>query len=81
MSNPTDLEAGSKIRVLLVDDHEPFLRVAADFLQRQHELVVVGALRGGEEALAQAQELRPQVILIDLNMPGLNGLRTIPRLR
>jgi DNA-binding NarL/FixJ family response regulator len=81
MSNPTDLEKGPKIRVLLVDDHEPFLRVATDFLQRQHELVVVGALRGGEEALAQAQDLRPQVILIDLNMPGLNGLETIPRLR
>ncbi len=81
MSNPTNLEAGPKIRVLLVDDHEPFLRVATDFLKRQHELVVVGALRGGQEALAQAQGLRPHVILIDLNMPGLNGLEVIPRLR
>jgi DNA-binding NarL/FixJ family response regulator len=81
MSNPTDLEASSKIRVLLVDDHEPFLRVAADFLQRHHELVVGGVARGGEEALAQAQDLQPHVILIDLNMPGLNGLEAIPRLR
>jgi DNA-binding NarL/FixJ family response regulator len=81
MSNPTAFEEGPKIRVLLVDDHEPFLRVATDFLQRHHELVVVGTAREGEEALAQAQALHPQIILLDLNMPGLNGLETIPRLR
>jgi DNA-binding NarL/FixJ family response regulator len=81
MSNPTVLEEGPKIRVLLVDDHESFLRVATEFLQRHHELAIAGALRGGEEALAQAQDLQPQVVLIDLNMPGLNGLETISRLR
>jgi two-component system invasion response regulator UvrY len=81
MSSPTDLEEGLKIRVLLVDDHEPFLRVATDFLQRHHELAVVGALHGGQEALAQTQDLQPHVILIDLHMPGLSGLETISRLR
>lgn len=81
MSNPTDLEEGLKIRVLLVDDHQPFLRVATDFLQRHQGLVVVGALHGGEEALAQAQDLQPQVILLDLTTPSLSGLDTIPRLR
>jgi two-component system response regulator NreC len=81
MSNPMGLQEDLKVCVLLVDDHEPFLRAAADFLQRHHELAVVGVLRGGEEALAQAQDLRPHVILIDLNMPGLNGLETISRLR
>jgi DNA-binding NarL/FixJ family response regulator len=81
MFNPADLEEAIKIRVLLVDDHEPFLRIATEFLQRHHELVVVGTAREGKEALAQAQALSPQVILLDLNMPGLNGLETIPRLR
>ena len=81
MSNPTDLEEASKIRVLLVDDHEAFLRVATEFLQRHDELTVIGVARGGEEALAQAQDLRPEVVLIDLNMPGLGGLETIPLLR
>jgi DNA-binding NarL/FixJ family response regulator len=82
MSNPTDLEEEDvKIRVLLVDDHEAFLRVATEVLQRHHELDVVGVARGGEEALAQAQALRPEVILIDLRMPGLNGMASIPRLR
>ena len=82
MSNPTDLKEASKIRVFLVDDHEAFLRIATEFLQRHHdELTVVGAARGGAEALTQAQDLQPQVILVDLNMPGLSGLETIPRLR
>lgn len=44
-------------------------------------MAVVGVAHGGEEALAQAQDLRPDVILIDLNMPGLSGLETIRRLR
>ena len=81
MSNPTDLEEAIKTRVLVVDDHEPFLRVATGFLQRHQELVVVGAARGGEEGLALAQDLRPEVILMDLRMPGLSGLETISRLR
>ena len=81
MSNPTDLEEGPKISILLVDDHEAFVHVATEFLQRHDDLTVVGVARGGEEALAQAQNLRPLVVLIDLHMPGLSGLETIPRLR
>jgi DNA-binding NarL/FixJ family response regulator len=75
-SNRADPEDSFKIRVLLVDDNEAFRRVAAEFLQRHHELIVVGAICGGEEVLTQAQDLQPQVILI-----GLPGLETISRLR
>ena len=81
MSNPTDLEEDVRIGVLLVDDHEVFLHAATEFLQRHGELAVVGQARRGEEALAQARDLCPEIILIDLNMPGLNGLETISRLR
>jgi DNA-binding NarL/FixJ family response regulator len=81
MSNPTDLEEEAKIHVLLVDDHEAFLRVLTEFLQRHHELAVVGVACGGKEALAQAQNLEPEVILVDLNMPGMKGIETIRRLR
>jgi DNA-binding NarL/FixJ family response regulator len=41
----------------------------------------VGAAGGGEEALALAQDLEPHIVLIDLAMPGLSGLETIPHLR
>ena len=80
MSNRPDPK-DSKIRVLLVNDNRAFLHAATDFLQRQHELLVVGAIRGYEKALAQARDLQPQVILIGLDAPGLIGLQTIPRLR
>ena len=76
--NRADLKDSLRIRVLLVDDNEPFLRVATDFLRRHDELTVVGAICGGEEALAQVQDLGPQVILIGLDKPGLE---TISRLR
>jgi DNA-binding NarL/FixJ family response regulator len=70
-SNRADLRDSPKIRVLLVDDNEAFRRAATEFLQRHHELTVVGAIRGGKEALAQVQDLQPQVILIGLDKPGL----------
>jgi two-component system nitrate/nitrite response regulator NarL len=78
MPNRADLKDSLKIRVLVVDDNEAFLRVATDFLRRHDELTVVGAICGGEEALAQVQDLQPQVILIGLERPGLEIL---PRLR
>jgi DNA-binding NarL/FixJ family response regulator len=78
MPNRADLKDSFKIRVLVVDDNEAFLRVATDFLRRHDELTVVGAICGSEEALAQVQDLGPQVILIGLDKPGLE---TISRLR
>jgi two-component system response regulator NreC len=77
-------DEGSKltpISVLLVDNNPIFLRAASRFLETHAEVVVVGTAAGGEEALARAQELRPQVVLIDLAMPDLPGLQAIPRLR
>jgi DNA-binding NarL/FixJ family response regulator len=69
------------ISVLLVDDNPNFLRIATRFLEQHDDIVVVGAAGGGEEALALAQEVEPDVVLVDLAMPGLSGLETIPRLR
>ena len=68
-------------RVLLVDGNSDFLHVAADFVRRREELVLVGAIEGGEGVMAQALDLNPEVILIDLDMPGLTGLEAIPHLR
>jgi DNA-binding NarL/FixJ family response regulator len=69
------------ISVLLVDDNPGFLRIATRFLEQHDDVVVVGAAGGGEEALALAQDLEPDIVLVDLAMPGLSGLETIPRLR
>lgn len=71
------------ISVLVVDTNPSLLRVLTDFLQEhsQNAVVVVGTARGATEALAQAQALLPQVILLDLQVPGLPCLEMIPRLR
>ncbi len=72
-----------KIAVMLVDDESTFLRITQLFLETHHgqEVEILGTARSGEEALTQAQLLAPQVVLIDLNMPGLSGLQTIPLIR
>jgi DNA-binding NarL/FixJ family response regulator len=69
------------ISVLLVDDNRVFLHIAARFLQEHGDVVVVGAAGGGEEALALAQDLQPDIVVIDLAMPGLSGLVTISLLQ
>jgi DNA-binding response OmpR family regulator len=66
---------------MLVDDNPMFLRATAQFLEAHDDMVVVGTAERGDDALAQAEALRPQAVLIDLAMPGLPGLETIPRLR
>ena len=69
------------ISVLLVDDNPSFLHIATRFLEQHDDVAVVGAAGGGEEALALAQDLEPDIVLVDLAMPGLSGLATIPLLR
>ena len=67
-------------RILLVDDH-PLTRAALAALLKQHAFDVVGEASDGEEAIARAAELHPDLILLDLSMPGLEGLAALPRLR
>jgi DNA-binding NarL/FixJ family response regulator len=67
-------------RILLVDDH-PLTRSALAGLLKQHGFDVVGEAADGEEAIASAQSLDPDLILLDLSMPGLDGLTALPRLR
>ena len=68
------------MRILLVDDH-PITRGALAALLTQHDLSVVGEASDGEEAIELARRLQPQLVLLDLSMPGLDGLQALPRLR
>ena len=63
------------ISVLLVDNSPEFLQVAAAFLSVNPEVAVVGNARSGEEGLRLTAELRPDLVLMDLIMPGMNGLK------
>ncbi len=71
------------VSLLLVDDNAAFLRILRQYLCEcyRDEVVVLASATGGDEALALAQQLRPEVALVDLAMPGLSGLEVIRRLR
>jgi len=69
------------IRVVLADDHLMVRDALVGMLSAETDLAVVGVAADGYEALAQAQSLRPDVLLLDLNMPNLNGIETAARVR
>ena len=64
----------SRIRVLLVDDHVLFRKGLAGLLRLRPEFEVVGEAGDGQEALDRARELEPDLILMDINMPNVDGL-------
>lgn len=65
------------IRVLLVDDHSLFRSGIRSLLQRHAEFLVVGEAADGVEGIKRAQQLKPDVVLLDLNMPGISGVETL----
>jgi len=65
-----------ELKVLLVDDHPGFISAALRHLRRLEWLVVVGSAGNGIEAIAQCETLRPDVVLMDLAMPGMDGVET-----
>ena len=84
-SNGHDLDENGarKVSVMLVDDDPAFLQVVVASLQTHHQdqLDIVGTAQSSEECILQAQVLAPEVVLMDLNMPGRGGLWAIPLLR
>ena len=69
------------IRVLIADDHAVVRQGLRTFLGLQEDIDVVGEAADGEEALALAERLAPDVVLIDLVMPGVDGIEALRRLR
>jgi len=69
------------IRVLIVDDHSVVRQGLRMFLSTDTELQVVGEAGSGAEAVAQAEALQPNVILMDLIMPGMGGVEAIEIIR
>ncbi|WP_274556717.1 response regulator [Streptomyces spiramyceticus] len=74
-----DAKAG--IRVLLVDDHQVVRRGLRTFLEIQDDIEVVGEAGDGAEGVARAEELRPDVVLMDIKMPGTDGIDALRKLR
>lgn len=68
------------MRVLLADDH-PMIAAALDVLLRGSDYELVGRARSGADAIAQVQRLKPQMLLLDVNMPDGSGLDVLRQLR
>jgi DNA-binding NarL/FixJ family response regulator len=72
---------GSITRILVVDDYEPWRRFVSTTLQKQPRLQVIGEALDGLEAVQKAQQLQPDLILLDIGLPTLNGIEAARRIR
>jgi DNA-binding NarL/FixJ family response regulator len=79
MRPPADKERVAE-RILVVDDH-PLTREALSSLLEQHGFDIVGQASDGEEAIDLARTTQPELVLLDLTMPGMDGLTALPLLR
>jgi two-component system response regulator AlgR len=70
----------NEVRVLIVDDQEPFRRAMGAVVEETTGFVVVGSATSGEESLMVAAELRPDLVLMDVNLPGIDGIEATRRL-
>jgi CheY-like chemotaxis protein len=69
------------VRVLVVDDQEPFRRAMAAVVEMTDGFVVVGSVASGEESLEAVRALAPDLVLMDVNLPGIDGIEATRRLR
>lgn len=65
---------GAEVRVLVVDDQEPFRRAMAAVVEATDGFAIVGTAASGEESIEIARALRPDLVLMDVNLPGIDGL-------
>jgi DNA-binding NarL/FixJ family response regulator len=80
MTMPATRVVAQRIRVLLADDHAVFREGLRRLLETERDFLVVGEASTGEEAVRMVSQLRPDILLLDLSMPGGSGLETLARL-
>jgi two-component system response regulator DegU len=81
MAKQNQADALDKITVLIVDDHPFFREGLSKVLALEDDLEVVGEEDDGEKALTLARELQPDVVIIDINLPSMNGLQVCRQLK
>jgi DNA-binding NarL/FixJ family response regulator len=76
-----DDRSHSSLRVLVVEDYEPFRRFVCSTLQKLPEVQIIGEVSDGLEAVRKAEDLKPDLILLDVGLPTLNGIDAARRIR
>ena len=71
----------TKISVLIVDDHPVFRQGLRDVLRSESDFDIVGEGADGNEALKLVASLNPDVVLMDINLPGMNGLQVTRQIK
>ena len=71
----------SPIRALVVDDYEPWRRFVRSTLQKLVEVEIIGEASDGLQAVLQAQQLQPDLIVLDIGLPRLNGIEAARQIR
>ena len=79
-SNPQSA-VSMPIRILLIEDYEPFRRFVRSTLRKRPELKIVGEVSDGFEGVQKAKELKPDLILLDIGLPTLDGFEVARRIR
>jgi len=69
------------VRILAVDDYEPFRRFVCSTLGKRPEWQIVGEASDGSDAVQKAQELQPDLIVLDIGLPTMNGIEAARRIR
>ena len=77
MSEPTPV----RIRVLVADDHPVVREGLCSMLSREHDIEVVGEAQNGREAIQKAGELQPDIVLMDLRMPEIDGIEAMRQIK
>ncbi len=81
MYNRDELRKQQKISILIVDDHPLFLDGLHQALELEDDLKVIGQCDNGEEALRLVRQIQPDVIILDINLPGINGLQVARQIK
>ncbi len=75
------MEETSKMRILIADDHAIVREGFRTLLEAEPDIEVVGEATNGEEAVSKTEEIKPDIVLMDITMPGMNGLEATTRIK
>lgn len=71
---PVEKSRNSRVRILVVEDSKPFREFIYSLLEKISQLQIIGEASDGREAVHKAEELQPDLILLDVGLPSLNGI-------